>query len=195
MAQSTATDTVEVGRIVARLGSRPLALVGLMGAGKTAVGRRLARLLELEFVDTDDEIEAAARMSVADLFATYGEPEFRALETRVVARLAANGPAVIATGGGAYVNPTTRQFLKENSVTVWLKADLDTLMERVSRRDTRPLLRTPDPRGTMQALIDQRYPIYAEADITVHSRNVARETIAREIAVAVDDWLAERQGT
>lgn len=166
---------------VARLRGRSIVLVGLMGAGKTHVGKRLAALLDLPFVDTDQEIEEAARMSVAELFAAYGEPEFRALEARVVARLTDGPQHVIATGGGAFINEETRRILKERSVTIWLKADLDTLMERVSKRPTRPLLKTADPRATMKKLMDARYPIYRTADIHIHSRNAKRDTIAREI--------------
>ncbi|MET0257723.1 MAG: shikimate kinase [Methylobacterium sp.] len=169
-------DAADPGR-----GARSVVLVGLMGAGKTTIGRRLAQLLDLPFVDTDQEIEDAARMSVAELFAAYGEPEFRALEARVVARLVEGGRQVIATGGGAYMNEATRRLLRERSVTVWLKADLDTLMERVAKRPTRPLLRTADPRATLRDLMDKRYPVYAQADLHIHSRNVKRDVIAREI--------------
>ncbi|MBC8128941.1 MAG: shikimate kinase [Rhizobiaceae bacterium] len=175
--------------IAARLGTRCVALIGLMGAGKTTVGRRLAQLLDLPFRDTDTEIETAARMTVAELFAAYGEPEFRALEARVVARLAQEGPQVLATGGGAYMAADTRAVLAEKAVTVWLKADLDVLMDRVGRRTTRPLLDNADPRGVMAALIETRYPVYAEADITILSRNVRREVIADEIAEALDRHL------
>jgi shikimate kinase len=166
---------------VARLNGRSLVLVGLMGSGKTTVGKRLATLLGLPFADTDQEIEEAARMSVAELFAAYGEPEFRALEARVVARLAEGPQRVIATGGGAFMNEETRRILKARSVTVWLKADLDTLMERVLKRPTRPLLKTADPRATMKSLMDTRYPIYRTADFHIHSRNGKRDTSAREI--------------
>lgn len=160
---------------------RPVVLVGLMGAGKTTVGRKLAQMLDLPFVDTDHEIEDASRMTIAELFAAYGEPEFRALEARVVARLLDEGPRVIATGGGAYMNEGTRKLLSERSVTVWLKAELDVLMERVMKKPTRPLLQTPDPRATLKALMDVRYPVYALADLHVPTRNVKREAVAREI--------------
>ncbi len=164
---------------------RPVVLVGLMGAGKTTVGRKLAHMLGVEFVDTDGEIETASRMSVPEIFAAYGEPEFRALEARVVARLVEDEPRVIATGGGAFMNEATRALLRKRAVTVWLRAELDILMERVSRRPTRPLLRTQDPRATMRSLMELRYPVYAEADLHVHSRNVRREVIAREIVQAL----------
>lgn len=166
---------------LAGLGGRSLALVGLMGAGKTTIGRRLASILSLPFHDSDAEIEAAARMSVPELFAQYGEPEFRALEARVIARLCEGRQAVISTGGGAYMRDETREVLRAHAVTVWLRADLAVLMERVSRRPGRPLLDAPDPRAVMRGLMDARYPVYAQADLAVESRNVKRDTIAREI--------------
>lgn len=172
--------------LVERLAGRPVVLVGLMGAGKTTVGRRLAQLLDLPFRDTDNEIEKAARMSVPELFEAYGEPEFRALEARVVSRLVAGGPQIIATGGGAYMNEETRALLKRDAVTVWLKADLDLLMDRVSRRSNRPLLRTADPRQVMSDLMEKRYPVYAEADITIETRNAKRDVIANEIVGALE---------
>ncbi|KTR08027.1 shikimate kinase [Aureimonas ureilytica] len=178
---------------VARLRGRSIVLVGLMGAGKTHVGKRLAAFLDLPFVDTDQEIEEAARMTVAELFAAYGEPEFRALEARVVARLIDGPQHVIATGGGAFINEETRRILKERSVTIWLKADLDTLMERVSKRPTRPLLKTADPRATMKNLMDARYPIYRTADIHIHSRNAKRDTIAREIVQSLAGRSSHRK--
>lgn len=183
-------ETLDIG---ARLGTRSVTLIGLMGAGKSTVGRKLSQMLDLPFRDTDVEIETAARMTIPELFETYGEPEFRALEARVVARLALEGPQVLATGGGAYMSPETRAMLRERAVTVWLKADLDVLMERVRRRSNRPLLNTADPQGVMQGLIDARYPVYAEADITVTSRNIRREVIAEEIVEALDRHL-ERLG-
>lgn len=170
---------------LARLGGRSLALVGLMGAGKSTVGRRLASSLSLPFHDSDDEIERASRMSVPELFATYGEPEFRALEARILARLASGPQAVISTGGGAYMNAETREMLRRRAVTVWLRADLDLLMERVSKRPGRPLLAAPDPRAVMKDLMDHRYPVYALADLTVDTRDVKREVIAQEIFEAL----------
>ncbi|MEF2552905.1 shikimate kinase [Aurantimonas sp. A2-1-M11] len=182
---SGGTDTLQD-----RLGKRSITLVGLMGAGKTTVGRRLASLLGLPFRDTDHEIELVSRMSIADLFEAYGEPEFRALEARVVARLVADGPQVVATGGGAYMHDETRALLKRSAVTVWLKADLDTLMDRVRRRGNRPLLQQDDPREVMRGLIERRYPLYGEADIIISTRNVKRDVIAQEIIEALDRHLA-----
>ncbi len=172
-----------------RLGGRPIVLVGLMGAGKTTVGRRVASLLSLPFVDSDAEIETVSTMTVPELFEAYGEPEFRALEARVLSRLVHEGPRVIATGGGAYMNAETRALLADKAMTIWLKADLDTLMERVSRRSDRPLLKAPNPRKVMQELMDMRYPVYAEADLTVMSRPVKREVVADELITALADHL------
>ena len=176
-----------------RLDGRPIVLVGLMGAGKTTVGRKVATLLSLPFVDSDAEIESVSTMSVAELFETYGEPEFRALEARVIARLVLEGPRVIATGGGAYMNAETRGLLAGKAVTVWPKADLDTLMERVARRADRPLLKAADPRKVMRELMDRRYPVYAQADLTVTSRAVKREVIAAELVETLERHLRKGQ--
>jgi shikimate kinase len=146
---------------------RSIVLVGLMGAGKTTVGRRLAAALGLPFVDADEEIEKAADRPVADIFTDFGEAAFRDGERRVIARLLDEPQAVIALGGGAFVNDETRRLVKEKGISVWLKADLDTLMERVSRRDTRPLLQTENPRAVMADLMARREAAYAEADIQV----------------------------
>ena len=173
-------------RVRARIGTRPIVLVGLMGAGKTSVGRRLAQILNMPFADSDHEIEAVSRMSVPELFEAYGETEFRALEQRVVTRLVTGSSAVIATGGGAYMNADTRAAIRAHAVSVWLNADLDTLMERVSRRTNRPLLKAPDPRAVMRKLIADRYPIYAEADITIVSRDARHAVIAGEIMDAIE---------
>jgi shikimate kinase len=149
--------------------SRTVALVGMMGAGKSSVGRRLAARLDVPFKDADGEIELAAGCSVSEIFERYGEAAFRDGERRVIARLLSEPPHVMATGGGAFVDPQTRARLKESAVTVWIKAPVDILLDRVQRRDNRPLLRTPDPRGTLERLLNERAPFYAEADIVVES--------------------------
>ena len=146
---------------------RTIALVGLMGVGKSSIGRRLAAALHLPFVDGDAEIETAAGMSISDIFADFGEAEFRAGEARVIKRVLEGPPVVLATGGGAVLNPETRARLRENALTVWLKADLPVIVERVGRRDTRPLLRGKDPLETLTALAEARYPLYAEAHVVV----------------------------
>ena len=169
----------------AALGKRNLVLIGLMGAGKSAIGRMAAQALGVPFVDSDHEIERVSRMSITDLFAAYGEAEFRALETRVIKRLLRSGPRVVSTGGGAYINENTRRHIKRGGLTVWLNADLDVLWERVNKRDTRPLLKTENPRQTLENLMNARYPIYAEADLTVMSRDVKKETMVEEVLAAI----------
>lgn len=175
-----------------RLGGRPLVLVGMMGAGKTTVGRRLANRLGRSFIDSDEEIERAAQMTIPEIFEQRGEPEFRAGETRVIARLLKETDVVLATGGGAFVNPETRALVKSEAVSVWLKADLDVLFERVSRRSNRPLLKTADPKGTLEKLIADRYPIYEEADVTVMSRDVPQDNVAADVVSAVLDHLRKQ---
>jgi shikimate kinase len=171
--------------LLARLGSRSIVFVGLMGAGKTAIGRRVAATLGLAFIDSDHEIEAVSRMTIPELFERYGEAEFRALEQRVIARILENGPLVLSTGGGAYMNEQTRKAIADHGISVWLKADLDTLMERVSKKQNRPLLKTADPRAVMQKLMDERYPVYANADATVVTRQERKEVIADEVVAAL----------
>ncbi|MDP3526612.1 MAG: shikimate kinase [Hoeflea sp.] len=175
-------DIAEARRV---LGRRNLVFVGLMGAGKSAIGRLVAQMLDIPFVDSDHEIERVSRMSIPELFNAYGEPEFRALEARVIKRLLKTGPRVLSTGGGAFMNNATRTMVLANGVSVWLKADLDVLWARVSKRDTRPLLKTGNPRQTLSDLLDQRYPVYSEADLTVQSRDEAKETIAAEAIAAI----------
>jgi shikimate kinase len=172
------------------LGSRSLVLIGMMGAGKSTIGRRLATRLSLDFVDADHEIERAAGMTIPEIFATQGEAQFRDGERRVMGRLLSRGPQVLATGGGAYVNAETRARIAEAGISIWLKADFDVLMRRVRKRPGRPLLHTPDPEGTLRRLIADRYPIYAGADITVTSRDGPHEAIVNEIIAAVRDFLA-----
>lgn len=169
----------------AALGQRNLIFVGLMGAGKSAIGKLVAQSLSVPFIDTDAEIEKVSRMTISELFAAYGEAEFRALETRVIERLLKRGPQVVSTGGGAFINENTRHQIKEGGLSIWLKADLDVLWDRVSRRDHRPLLKTENPKQTLENLMNQRYPIYAEADMTVHSINIRKEAMASEVLKAV----------
>jgi len=174
-----------------RLGRRAIVLVGLMGAGKSTVGRRLASRLGLPFKDADQEIQAAANMTIADIFAVHGEPYFRSGEQRVIARLLADGPLVLATGGGAYMNEETRARIKAHGVSVWLRADLDVLMRRVRRRANRPLLRNADPEGTMRQLMNVRHPVYALADLTVESRDAPHEGVVTEVIAALAAHLAD----
>lgn len=178
-------------RARAALGSRNLILVGLMGAGKSSVGRIVASQLGIPFIDSDAEIERVSRMSISELFAAYGEEEFRALETRVMKRLLKGGPRVVSTGGGAFINDRTRRHIKKGGVSVWLKAELDVLWERVNKRDTRPLLKTENPKTTLENLMNARYPIYALADLTVMSRDVRKELMADEVLKAVIDSQTE----
>ena len=167
------------------LGKRNLVFIGLMGAGKSAIGRLTAQALGIPFVDSDHEIERVSRMTISDLFARYGEEEFRALETRVLKRLLRSGPRVVSTGGGAYINERTRRHIKKQGLSIWLNAELDVLWERVNKRDTRPLLKTENPKQTLENLMHARYPIYAEADLTVVSRDVKKEVMVEEVLAAL----------
>ena len=171
--------------IVAALGTRAIVLVGMMGAGKSSIGRRLAHRLGIPFVDADAEIEIAAGMSVADIFAIHGEPDFRAGEARVIARLLDGGAQVLATGGGAFMNADTRAAIAAKGVSLWLKAEFDVLMKRIKRRQDRPLLKTDDPAAKLQELIDLRYPTYGLADLTVQSREIPHDKIVDEIVAAL----------
>jgi shikimate kinase len=175
--------------LVAALGTRAIVLIGMMGAGKSSIGRRLATQLDIAFVDADSEIEQAAGMSIPDIFESKGEPYFRAGEARVIARLLESGPQVLATGGGAFMNAETRALIRGRGISVWLKAEPDLLLRRIKRRNDRPLLRTEDPEAKLKQLIEERYPIYAEADMTIHSREVPHEAIVAEIVLALADRL------
>ena len=172
-------------RAKAALGRRNLVFVGLMGAGKSAIGRMVASALNVNFIDSDHEIERVSRMTVSELFAAYGEAEFRALETRVIRRLLRSGPRVVSTGGGAYIHDETRRLIKKSGVSIWLDADLDVLWERVSKRDGRPLLKTDNPKQTLENLMRVRYPIYAEADLRVKTRDVRKDLIVEEVLTAL----------
>jgi shikimate kinase len=171
--------------VVAALGRRSVVLVGMMGAGKSSVGRRVALRLGIPFVDADTEIEKAAGMAISDIFAIRGEAEFRAGEARVILRLLEGGPQVLATGGGAFINPDTRAAIAAKGISIWLKAEPDVLMKRIKRRQDRPLLRTADPAATLCKLLDEREPVYALADLTVQSREVTHDRIVDEIVGAI----------
>lgn len=177
--------------LLGRLGARSVVLVGLMGAGKTTVGRRLAARLALPFRDADCEIETAAGMPVADIFAQYGEPAFRDGERRVIARLLGAERLVLATGGGAFMNAETRGHIRDRAVSVWLKADHGTLMSRVRRRSHRPLLNTADPDDTMRRLMSERYPVYGLADLTVLSHDASHERVTQDVLDALAAFLPE----
>ena len=175
--------------LLARLAPRSIVFVGLMGAGKTAIGRKVASALGLPFVDSDLEIETVSRMSIPELFEKYGEAEFRSLEQRVILRMLENGPQVLSTGGGAFMNAQTRAAIAEHGLSIWLKADLDVLMDRVSRKQNRPLLKNADPRAVLERLMDERYPVYGLAEITVPTRDEKKEVIAAEVIDAIGRHL------
>ena len=175
------------------LGKRNLVLVGLMGAGKSAIGKLVASELGIPFIDSDHEIERVSRMTIAELFEKYGEPEFRKLENRVIKRLLRTGPRVLSTGGGAFMNGDTRASIKAAGVSLWLDADLETLWERVIKRDNRPLLKTENPKQTLENLMIARYPTYALADLAVKSRDVKKETVAAEVIAAVASLADESE--
>lgn len=166
---------------------RSLALIGLMGAGKTAIGKKLSQVSGAPFLDADAEIEAAARMTIPEIFAVHGEPVFRDGERRVIARLAeAPGPFVLATGGGAFMDPNTRKLLKERCVTLWLKTDLDVLVRRLAKKTDRPLLETGDRRATLAALMEKRHPVYAEASLTLDSREATQDEVLVEVLALLE---------
>ena len=167
---------------------RSIVMVGMMGAGKSAIGRRLAQRLGLPFVDADSEIERAAGCSIEEIFAKHGEADFRDGERRVIARLLEGSVCVLATGGGAFMDPATRERIRERATSVWLKADLDTLVDRVGRRNNRPLLKSGDPRQILERLIATRYPVYAEADITVETGDAPPATTVERVVEALAAW-------
>jgi shikimate kinase len=169
---------------------RTLVLVGLMGAGKTAVGKRVAARLGLSFIDADHEIEAAAGCTIPDIFERYGEPAFRDLERRVIARLMHDPVQVLSTGGGAFMDPQTRTVIAEHGLSVWLKAELAVLAARTAKRGNRPLLRQGDPKAVLEGLMERRHPIYALADMTVESRDGPVEETVDRVLTAIDAHLA-----
>ena len=179
-AASAGSNASQDAAVAAVLGSRSIVLVGMMGAGKSTIGRRLSARLRLPFLDADNEIETAAGMSIPDIFETHGEPHFRDGEARVIARLLDGGPAVIATGGGAFLREETRNRISVKAISIWLKADADVIMKRVRRRADRPLLQTADPVATVGRLIGEREPVYQLADLKIWSRDVPHEKIVDE---------------
>lgn len=187
---SSPTTILDRDSLLQRLGPRAIVFIGLMGAGKTVIGKQVADELGIPFVDSDEEIEQVSRMTIPELFERYGEPEFRALERRVIKRLLRGGPRVLSTGGGAYMNMATRRQIARRGISVWLRADLETLMARVMRKRNRPLLHNEDPRATMQKLIAERYPVYGEADITIETRNERKEVVVETVLQALDRFLA-----
>ncbi len=174
---------------------RPLVLVGLMGAGKSCVGRRLAARLDVPFHDSDAEFEAAAGCSISDYFAAHGEAGFRIGERRVIARLLEDPPSILATGGGAFCDDDTRRRIKESAISVWLRADLDLLVKRTAGRDHRPLLREGDPRETLARLMEVRHPFYAKADLVVDTQDSPPETTVTAVLNAVADLYESRKGS
>ena len=180
------------GRLLDALGGKPVVLVGMMGAGKTSVGRRLANQMGREFLDSDHEIETAAGMSIEDYFAAHGEEEFRIGETKVIGRLLGEKNIVLATGGGAFANENTRKIIRDRAVSVWIDAEFELLFSRVSRKSNRPLLKTADPRGTLKKLMEQRYPLYGLADVRVTSREVSHDTVANEIIGALNLHFSQK---
>jgi shikimate kinase len=183
-------DAQSLEAIKSALGDKSIVMIGLMGCGKSAVGRRLAVRLGLPFVDADEEIEKAAGQSIEDIFTEHGEPYFREGERKVLARLMRSGPQVLATGGGAFTNADTRAAIADRGISIWLKAELPLLVRRVAKRNNRPLLKGGDPQAVMQKLMDVRYPTYALADLTVESRDVPHDVIVAEIIARLAGPLA-----
>lgn len=182
-----------INRLKKRLANRSLVLVGLMGSGKSTLGKQIARILDLRFCDSDHEIEAVSQMTVAELFTAYGEQEFRDLERRVIFRLLNEEPQVLATGGGAFMNPETRRAIAEHGLSLWLKADIDLLMEHVSRKNHRPLLHTENPRNVMERLMNERHAVYAEADITVQIDKTRQNAVICDTIKMIDHYLTAQE--
>jgi shikimate kinase len=193
-ATPASASTSREAEITTALGRRSVVLVGMMGVGKSTIGRRLSARLRLPFLDADSEIEAAAGMSIPDIFDVHGEPQFRDGEARVIARLLDGGPAVLATGGGAFMREETRGRIRAKAVSIWLKADADIIMRRVKRRADRPLLQTSDPAATVGRLMREREPVYQHADLTIWSRDVPHEKIVDECIEGLHALLCGRAG-
>jgi shikimate kinase len=188
--QNSTAERASADAVLGRLAGRSVVLVGMMGVGKSSIGRRLAARLGVPFMDTDTEIEKQAGMSIPDIFARHGEADFRRGEARIIARLLDSGPQVLATGGGAVMNADTRQQIKAKGVSIWLNAEFDVLMRRINKRkNDRPMLQTDDPAARLRELLAEREPFYALADLTVQSREVPHETIVTDIVMALDEFL------
>ena len=187
MARRSIAQETEI--VAANLAGRSLVLVGLMGAGKSTVGRRLAQRLNMNFVDADAAIEEAAGMSIPEIFASHGEAYFREGERRVITRILEDGQQVLATGGGAFMNEQTRASIAAHGISVWLKANLPLLMKRVSRRADRPLLLNDDPESVMRKLMDSRYPVYATSNVVIESRDVSHNVIVNDVIRALSAYL------
>ncbi len=186
---TTAVEAARSARL-GHLGDRLIVLVGMMASGKTSIGKLLAMRLGIPFVDADHEIETAAHMSIPEIFARHGEADFRSGERRVIARLLREGPRVLATGGGAFMSDVTRQAIAERAISVWLKADAETIFRRARRRSNRPLLQTDDPEATIRRMIETRYPIYGEADITIMSEDGPHDATVDKVIEALDAFLS-----
>src|SRR5215472_15038717 len=198
IAEQKSTNHGAAPAVLSRLGDRSIVLIGMMGVGKSSIGRRLGARLGIPFVDADAEIERAAGMSSTDIFARHGEAAFRSGEARVIARLLNGGPQVLATGGGAVMNPATRALIQERGVSIWLSAELELLLRRISKsKAERPMLQTADPAATLRELLAAREPIYAQADLTVQSRDVPHDAVVAEIIdrlIAFLDAAPPRRG-
>jgi shikimate kinase len=188
--QNSTAERACADAVLSRLAGRSVVLVGMMGVGKSSIGRRLAARLGVPFVDADTEIEKAAGMSIPDIFARHGEADFRSGEARVIARLLDGGPQVLATGGGAVMNADTRGAIKAKGVSIWLNAEFDVLMRRINKRkNDRPMLQTADPAARLRELLVEREPFYRLADLTVQSREVPHDAIVTDIITALDEFL------
>lgn len=179
-------------QLLSRLNQQTLVFVGLMGSGKSVVGKHVAAMLSLPFYDSDQEIEKAAQMTIAQLFEMYGESKFRALEQKVILNIIKKGPLILATGGGAYMNENIRKAVHQNGISIWLKADLHVLIERVSGCFARPLLQTANPKETMQKLMEQRYPIYAQANLTINNHEEHYHIVAHNVVRSVERYLSTK---
>ncbi len=192
MAQANNKKTkFDASQLLLQLKNKPIVLVGMMGAGKTSLGRRLALILGRKFIDSDVEIEHAAGMNISDFFKTHGESDFRKGEAKVIARILSEKNTIIGTGGGAFMNDETRALIKSKALSIWISADFEILFERISRRPTRPLMQTDNPRQTLKNLIEQRYPTYEKADIKITSADVPHEVVIEQILVAVKNYFED----